>query len=136
MKRKSMNMKINYFLNPEMKGEKVVVVSIETKNISMTRHIDAVATVSVEVELPPMAEVGFDGDAFVVKYESVINDRSYEEQNFCGTLDRRHTRIVRIRTNMYEDELAGVVKALDAIVEEARAEHEICAAIAISKMDE
>ncbi|MEI6650443.1 MAG: hypothetical protein WCL23_03360 [Candidatus Moraniibacteriota bacterium] len=131
MKRKYI--KINYFLNPEMKGEKITVVSIETKNETIARRVNAAVTESVEVELPPMAEVGFDGGAFVVKYESVVNGRSYEEQNFCGTLERQHTRTVRLRSRMREDEFAGAIKALEAIAKEAKAEHAAFAAIALAK---
>ncbi|NTW30027.1 MAG: hypothetical protein HGA33_02030 [Candidatus Moranbacteria bacterium] len=115
-----------------MRGEKINLVSIETRSVLITQR-DAVATESVEVELPPMAEVGFDGGAFFVKYESVVNDRSYEEQNFCGTLERQHTRTVRLRSHMCEDEFAGAIKALEAIAEEAKAELAASTAIALSR---
>ncbi|NTW29791.1 MAG: hypothetical protein HGB34_00175 [Candidatus Moranbacteria bacterium] len=121
-------MKIKYFIDEE----KINLVSIETRSVLITQR-DAVATESVEVELPPMAEVGFDGGAFVVKFESVVNDRSYEEQNFCGTLERQHTRTVRLRSHMREDEFAGAIKALEAIAEEAKAEHAAFTAIALAK---
>ena len=86
----------------------------------------------IEVNLPSTAEVGHDNLCLLVKYESVINDQSYDEQNFYGALERQHTRIIRFRSRMSDSKFRSALGALRAITEEA--EHEAFATISLAKL--
>lgn len=118
-------MLLRYIINPEVSGEKMELVSIETRNLIFKglEPVEGLEVKSITIDLPVMAEVGCDNFSFFVRFETVVNDRSDREENFLGVLEVQHTRKVRIRLRMREDELSAVIAALGKISQEAEAEY-------------